>query len=96
MSLATSGHDRIHIDHGALADFRLAEARHTSSCSGCGSPEPVRIEGTTCSECTSYPKCAFCSRWVGDGSGSLPGYVNALDAQGEDIRVCLVCLETTE
>ena len=83
--------DRPHIDHLELADIRLAELKHTSSCAGCGSPEPVRIEGATCSDCTEYPRCGICNRWVGDGSTWLPGYVNALDAFGDEIKVCAVC-----
>ena len=85
--------DRPHVDHMAAADFRLAELKHTSSCPGCGSPEPARIEGRTCSECASFPKCSFCDRWVGDGSGWLPGYVNVLDGFGDSVMCCTVCFE---
>lgn len=80
-----------HYDHAALADFRLAEAKHTSSCPGCASPEPVRIEGATCSDCTAYPRCDFCHRWIGDGSGWLPGYVVATDETGAEVKVCDPC-----
>jgi hypothetical protein len=74
-----------------LSDFRRKQLRESSSCVGCGSHEPARIEGRTCSDCTAYPTCGLCGRWVGDGSGWLPGYVNALDGQGDDIKVCTFC-----
>ena len=87
----TSGFDRPHIDWAEQIDFRRDELKHTSSCLGCGSREPVRIEGTTCSDCTDYPRCDFCRRWVGDGSGWLPGYVVATDETGAEVKVCDPC-----
>ena len=79
-----------------LMDIRRAEVRHSSSCAGCGSREPARIEGRTCSDCTSYPSCGICSRWVGDGSGWLPGYVVAITEEGTDLMVCDPCFLEAE
>lgn len=74
-----------------MPDFLRDERKYATSCAGCGAPDPVRIEGRTCSECASYPTCGICNRWIGDGSGWLPGYVNTLDDSDEPIKVCLHC-----
>lgn len=79
------------IDWREVADFRRDELKHTSACRSCGSREPARVEGSTCSDCTAYPECGICHRWVGNGLGWLPGYVNTLDGQGEPIKVCTFC-----
>lgn len=70
------------------ADLRRAD--HSFACPSCGSPEPARIEAGVCSECSDFPRCANCGRWVSDGSGWLPGYVNVLDGTDE-VRVCQPC-----
>ena len=74
-----------------LADFRRKQLRETSSCAGCGSSDPARIEGATCSDCAEYPRCGICGRWVSDGSGWLPGYVVAITEEGTDLMVCDPC-----
>ncbi len=79
------------MDPLAAADFRRDELKHTSSCPKCGSREPVRIDAMGCSDCQEYPRCGICGRWVGDGSGWLPGYVNTLDGNDEPIKVCTFC-----
>jgi len=79
------------VDWRAYADLRRDELKHSSACLGCGSREPVRLEGRTCSDCTEYPRCGICGRWIGDGSGWLPGYVNTLNGNDQPIKVCTFC-----
>jgi hypothetical protein len=79
------------VDVRATADVRLAELKDTSSCPTCGAREPTRIEGTVCNECAEFPRCYVCTRWVGDGSGWLPGHVLVLDENGNETRVCDNC-----
>ena len=74
------------------ADFRRAELKHTSACTGCGSREPVRIDDGKCSDCSDdWPRCGICRRWVGDGTTWVPGYVNTLDGDDRPIQVCVIC-----
>ncbi len=79
------------IDWRAAADFRRDELKNSSACAGCAAPDPARIEGNTCSECATFPTCGICGRWIGDGSGWLPGYVNTLDGDDAPIKVCTFC-----
>ena len=45
------------------ADF-MRDAREASfACRGCGSPDPARIDGATCSDCRDFDRCA-CGRWT--------------------------------
>ena len=84
------------LDPLAAADFRRDQLKHTSSCAKCCSPEPARLGDGHCSDCGDYPRCGVCARWVGDGSGWLPGYVVALTPEGTDLMVCTFCWEATE
>lgn len=74
------------------ADFRRMELKESLSCGNCGSLEPVRLENGVCSDCADFPTCLNCGRWVGDGAGWLPGYVNVQDENGQDAKLCEPCL----
>jgi hypothetical protein len=52
------------IDIRAYADLRRDQLRDTSSCAGCGSREPARIEGNRCSDCSDWPRCAVHHGWL--------------------------------
>ena len=45
----------------------LVDRKHTSACLGCGSPDPARIDGMTCSDCADFDRCPMCRRWIGEG-----------------------------
>ena len=51
-------------DLRAMADFRRDELKHSSACAGCGSLEPARIVGRTCSDCAEFPRCAIHHGWL--------------------------------
>lgn len=46
------------------ADYERKRRKEMSSCSGCGSEEPSRIEGNRCSDCyDGWPRCPICGGW---------------------------------
>lgn len=69
------------------ADFERKRLRESSSCYGCGSPDPVRIEGNRCSDCyDGWPRCVMCGRWL-DLKGSMATETDTT-ADGECCRPC--------
>lgn len=77
-------------DPMAGADYMIDELKDAIACPTCKSRQPVRVEGTVCSDCAEFPRCAACNRWVGDGTGFLPASVVV---EGFDGRLCMPCWE---
>lgn len=46
------------------ADFLRDSMEASFSCPTCKSPEPVRIDGRVCSDCSTFDKCPIHGRWT--------------------------------
>ena len=53
-----------YVDLRDYSDIRRKQLRESSACAACGSAEPARIVGRTCSDCTEYTRCAVHGGWL--------------------------------
>jgi hypothetical protein len=88
-------------------DWRIDQRRNSFPCQGCGSPEPARVEGLTCSDCTEYPRCGNCKAWTTAcrciarclmcfGDIEHGAYVRVAFPDGSVRELCDTCMERAD